>query len=145
MGVKMIDIHRKAEQYREATAVGEIRLKPETVKRIKEGRVEKGDPIQIATLAGIQGAKLTPTIVPLCHPIPIESTEIRFEFTASGLKATAKVAATGKTGVEMEALTAVTTALLNLWDVVKMYEKDEAGQYPSTEIKNIRVVEKVKR
>lgn len=145
MGVRMIDIHRKGVQYREATAVGEIRLKPETLKRIEDGKMEKGDPVQIATLAGIQGAKLTPTVIPLCHPLPIESSDVKFEFTDSGLKATAKVIATGKTGVEMEALTAVTTALLNIWDVVKMYEKDEEGQYPDTQISNVRVVRKVKR
>ncbi|MEE9585788.1 MAG: cyclic pyranopterin monophosphate synthase MoaC [Nitrososphaerales archaeon] len=141
----MVDIHRKDVQYREATATGEIRLKPETLRRIKDGKVEKGDPVQIATLAGIQGAKLTPTVIPLCHPIPIESTDIKFEFIDSGLKATATVVATGKTGVEMEALSAVTIALLNIWDVVKMYEKDADGQYPDTQISNIRVVKKVKR
>ncbi|MEM2873809.1 MAG: cyclic pyranopterin monophosphate synthase MoaC, partial [Nitrososphaerales archaeon] len=65
--VKMIDVSKKPEQYREAIAYGEIKLKPETIKLIKEGRIEKGDPIQIAKLAGIQGAKFTPTIMPLCH------------------------------------------------------------------------------
>ncbi len=141
----MIDIHGKGVQYREAVATGKIRLKPETIRRIREGLVEKGDPLQIASLAGIQGAKLTSTIIPLCHPLPIENVDVRFEVSDSGLKATATVAATGKTGVEMEALTAVTTALLNIWDVVKMYEKDEEGQYPSTQIDGIRVVKKVKK
>lgn len=145
MGVRMIDVHAKTPQHREATAVGEIRLKPETVKRIRDGKVEKGDPLQIATLAGIQGAKMTPTIIPLCHPIPIESTDIQYEITDTAVKATVKVIATAKTGVEMEAITALATVLLNVWDVVKMYEKDEAGQYPTTQILNIRVVEKVKR
>ena len=143
--VHMIDIHGKGTQYREAVATGKIRLKPETIRRIREGLVEKGDPLQIASLAGIQGAKLTPTVIPLCHPLPIENVDVRFEVSDSGLKATATVAATGKTGVEMEALTAVTTALLNIWDVVKMYEKDEEGQYPSTQIDGIRVVKKVKK
>lgn len=141
----MIDIHGKNAQYREAVATGKIRLKPETIRRIREGLVEKGDPLQIASLAGVQGAKLTPTVIPLCHPLPIENVDVRFEVSDSGLKATATVAATGKTGVEMEALTAVTTALLNIWDVVKMYEKDEEGQYPSTQIDGIRVVKKVKK
>jgi cyclic pyranopterin phosphate synthase len=140
----MIDVHAKTPQYREATAVGEIRLKPETLKRIRNGKVEKGDPLQVGTIAGIQGAKMTSTIISLCHPIPIESTKIRFELTDSGVKATAKVIAIAKTGVEMEALTALATSLLNIWDIVKMYEKDEAGQYPTTQILNIRVVEKVK-
>lgn len=141
----MIDIHNKNSQYREAIATGEIKLTAETIKRIKDGKVEKGDPVQIAELAGIQGAKLTPLIIPLCHPLSLESTNVTFEFINSGLKATAKVIATGKTGVEMEALTAVTTALLNIWDVVKMYEKDSNGQYPFSVISNIKVIKKVKR
>ena len=140
----MIDIHQKDIQYREATAIGEINLTVETMNRIKNGKIEKGDPIQIAKLAGIQGAKLTPLVIPLCHPISLESTNISFEFTNSGLKVTAKVVANSKTGVEMEALTAVTIALLNIWDVVKMYEKDSNGQYPFSVISNIRVIKKVK-
>ena len=142
--VRMIDIHQKDIQYREATAIGEINLTVETMNRIKNGKIEKGDPIQIAKLAGIQGAKLTPLVIPLCHPISLESTNISFEFTNSGLKVTAKVVANSKTGVEMEALTAVTIALLNIWDVVKMYEKDSNGQYPFSVISNIRVIKKVK-
>ncbi len=141
----MIDIHNKNSQYREAIATGEIKLTAETIKRIKDGKVEKGDPVQIAELAGIQGAKLTPLVIPLCHPLSLESTNVTFEFINSGLKATAKVIAIGKTGVEMEALTAVTTALLNIWDVVKMYEKNDKGQYPSTLISEIKVDEKIKK
>ena len=145
MGTRMIDIHKKKVQYREATATGKIRLTTKTMERIKAGKVEKGDPIQIAILAGIQGAKLTPTVIPLCHPLPLERTDVKLEFNKSGLKATATVVATSKTGVEMEALVAVTTALLNIWDVLKMYEKDKDGQYPFTEISNIRVIRKIKR
>ncbi|MFC1754141.1 cyclic pyranopterin monophosphate synthase MoaC [Thermoproteota archaeon] len=141
----MIDIHKKDVQYREATATGEINLTVETIKKIKDGKVEKGDPIQIAILAGIQGAKLTPMIIPLCHPLLLESTKVTVEFINSGLKATAKVIASGKTGVEMEALTAATIALLNIWDVVKMYEKDSNGQYPFSFISNIKVIKKVKQ
>ncbi len=145
MGTRMIDIHEKKVQYREATATGEIKLTTETMKRVKDDKVEKGNPVQIAILAGIQGAKLTPTVIPLCHPLPLERTDVKFEFIDSGLKASTTVVATGKTGVEMEALVAVTTALLNIWDVLKMYEKDENGQYPYTAISNIRVIKKVKR
>ena len=145
MRTRMIDIHKKKVQYREATATGKIRLTTKTMERIKAGKVEKGDPIQIAILAGIQGAKLTPTVIPLCHPLPLERTDVKLEFNKSGLKATATVVATSKTGVEMEALVAVTTALLNIWDVLKMYEKDKDGQYPFTEISNIRVIRKIKR
>jgi len=81
----------------------------------------------------------------LCHPLPLERTDVKLEFNKSGLKATATVVATSKTGVEMEALVAVTTALLNIWDVLKMYEKDKDGQYPFTEISNIRVIRKIKQ
>lgn len=143
--MKMVDISKKPEQYREAVASGEIKLKPETIKLIKEGRIEKGDPIQISTLAGIQGAKLTPIIMPLCHPIPIESVDVDISVKDDRIVVKAKVIANSKTGVEMEALTATVIALLNLWDVVKKYEKDEKGQYPTTAITNIRVVKKIKK
>jgi len=145
MNVHMIDIHAKGFQYREAVATGEIKLKPETIEKIVNGEILKGDPRQIAILAGIQGAKLTPSLILLCHPIPIESVTIDFEIIDSILKSTAKVTSTAKTGVEMEALTAVSTSLLNIWDVVKMYEKDENGQYPDTEILNIKVIRKSKK
>jgi cyclic pyranopterin phosphate synthase len=140
----MIDISKKDEVYREATASGEIHLRPNTVQLIKKHKVEKGDPIQIASLGGIQGAKFTPLIMPLCHPLRLESTDIRAELRDFGMKVTATVVATGKTGVEMEALAAVSIALLNIWDVVKMHEKDPQGQYPTTAITNIGVIRKVK-
>jgi len=140
----MIDVHSKETVYREATAEGEIHLSTKTVELIKERKVEKGDPIQISTLAGIQAAKITPFIIPLCHPLRIENTRINFEVKDWGLKVTATVIASEKTGVEMEALTAAMVALLNIWDVAKMYEKDENGQYPNTIIQNVRVVRKVK-
>ena len=142
--IKMVDISKKPEQYREAVASGEIKLKPNTIRLIREGRIEKGDPIQIATLTGIQGAKFTPSIMPLCHPIPIESTDVNISIEDDKIIVKARVIANSKTGVEMEALTAVTIALLNLWDVVKKYEKDDKGQYPTTLISNIRVLRKVK-
>jgi cyclic pyranopterin phosphate synthase len=143
--VKMIDVSKKLEQYREAIAYGEIKLKPETIKLIEERRIEKGDPIQIAKLAGIQGAKFTPTVMPLCHPIPIENVDVDISIKDDRIIVKAKVIANSKTGVEMEALTATVIALLNLWDVVKKYEKDEKGQYPTTAITNIRVVKKIKK
>lgn len=145
MSVKMIDVHSKEAIYREATAEGEIHLSRKTVELIREGKVEKGDPIQISTLAGIQASKITPFIIPLCHPLRIENTRINFVVEDWGLKVTATVIASEKTGVEMEALTAAMVALLNIWDVAKMYEKDENGQYPNTIIQNVRVVRKVKR
>lgn len=144
MPVRMVDISGKQVVRREAVAVGEIRLKPETLRLIKEGRVQKGDPTQIATLAGVQGAKLTPMLMPLCHPLGIESTDVTTEVLETGMRVTAKVVAAAKTGVEMEALTAVAAALLNVWDVTKQYEKTSDGQYPTTTITNIRVLRKVK-
>ncbi|MEM1524685.1 MAG: cyclic pyranopterin monophosphate synthase MoaC [Nitrososphaerales archaeon] len=144
MRVKMVDISKKEAIYREAIATGQIYLKPETIKLIKQSKVEKGDPIQIATLAGIQGAKFTYLLIPLCHPIHIEGVDIESKIDDSCITITARVRSTDKTGVEMEALTAVTIALLNIWDVVKMYEKDENGQYPTTIINNVRVIKKVK-
>jgi cyclic pyranopterin phosphate synthase len=143
--IKMIDISKKEVVYREAQASGEIRLKGRTIELIKNGKAEKGDPIQIAQLAGIQGAKLTSLIMPLCHPLKLENVDIQAEIGNTSIIVRAKVVTTGKTGVEMEALTAVSTALLNIWDVVKMYEKNQEGQYVSTSITNIRVTSKVKR
>lgn len=142
--VRMVDISNKPEKHREAVASGEIKLKPETIKLIREGSIEKGDPTQIAILAGIQGAKFTPSIMPLCHPIPIESVDVNISIDDDRIIVKAKVIANSKTGVEMEALTATTIALLNLWDVVKKYEKDDKGQYHTTMISNIKVLRKVK-
>jgi len=141
----MIDISGKPPVAREAIAEGEIHLKLQTTQLIKTGRVEKGDPLTIATIAGVGAVKLTPALMPLCHPLLIESTRIEPKLTKNGVKIRATVKSTGKTGVEMEALTAVSAALLNIWDVVKMYEKDKNGQYSTTLISNIRVVKKTKR
>ncbi len=140
----MIDVSGKGSVVREAIAEGEIKLRKETLRLIREGRVEKGDPLGIAKVAGINGSKLTPLLIPLCHNIPIEYSEVTFELLEDGIRARATVRTTAKTGVEMDALTSVSIALLNLWDVVKKYEKDESGQYPDTEIRRIRVVSKVK-
>lgn len=145
MEIKQVDISEKIPEKRVAIAAGRIKLRPETIERIRRGEVEKGDPLQVARLAGIQAAKLTPLLMPLCHQLKLEHVELELRLTDSTVEVTAKVTATEKTGVEMEALTALTVALLNIWDVVKAYEKDENGQYPVTEITNIRVVSKVKQ
>lgn len=145
MEIKQVDISGKVAEKRVAIAAGRIRLRPETVERIRKGEVEKGDPLQVARLAGIQASKLTPLLMPLCHQLKLEHVELELKLTDSGVEAKAKVTATEKTGVEMEALTALTVALLNIWDVVKAYEKDENGQYPVTEITGIRVLSKVKQ
>jgi len=144
--VKQVDISHKPFVLREAVAEGYLRLRPETIERIRKGEVEKGDPLQLAQLGGIIAAKETPRLLPLCHPIRIESVnvEVAIDEERSAVRARATVRALEQTGVEMEALAAVVGALLNVWDAVKQYEKDESGQYPVTELVNVRVVRKVK-
>ncbi|MEM0454778.1 MAG: cyclic pyranopterin monophosphate synthase MoaC [Nitrososphaerota archaeon] len=144
--VKQVDISHKPFVLREAVAEGYLRLRPETIERIRKGEVEKGDPLQLAQLGGIIAAKETPRLLPLCHPIRIESVnvEVAIDEERSAVRARATVRALEQTGVEMEALAAVVGALLNIWDAVKQYEKDESGQYPVTELVNVRVVRKVK-
>jgi len=145
IGVRMVDITEKPEVYREATASGFIRLKKETVKAILEGKVPKGDVLNVARVAAILAVKKTWEILPLCHPIPITGVEVDFDLTEEGVEATVTVKTTSKTGVEMEALTGVTVALLTVWDMVKSLEKDDRGQYPYTLIREVRVLEKVKQ
>lgn len=142
--IEMVGIGHKPDVLRVAVAEGRLLLKPETIERMREGRVEKGDPFLSAQLAGILAAKRTPELIPLCHPIQITKVDIRPRLEEDGVVITARVEAIAKTGVEMEALTAVSVALLTVWDMVKQYEKDEAGQYPHTRITGIRVVSKVK-
>ena len=100
--------------------------------------------MQIATVGAIQAVKSTPASLMMCHQIPIEGAKVEFTQTKNSITARAKVVAQSRTGVEMEALNAVACALLNIWDVVKKYEKDSKGQYPGTRIENIHVVEKIK-
>jgi len=142
--IRQVDISGKRAVRRRAVARGFIKLRPETIERIRSGEVEKGDPLQIARIAGINAAKLTPLLLPLCHPLRIEHASVDLEIKDCGVEVVATVTATEKTGVEMEALTAAAIALLNIWDAVKAYEKDERGQYPETLIREVRVVEKEK-
>ena len=142
--VKMIDVSGKEVVHREAEAVGKIGLKVETVGAIKEGKVEKGDPLKVAEVASIQAVKRTPETIPLCHPVPITSVTTEFDLGDDYIEARCRVTADYKTGVEMEALVGVTAALLTVWDMVKYLEKDDEGQYPSTVITGVRVVEKRK-
>ncbi len=142
----MIDITRKETIYREATAYGRIKLRRETIRLIREGKVEKGDPLQVASIAGILAAKKTPSLLPMCHPIEITNVNIDcFIEDDEHVGCKAVVKAIARTGVEMEALTAVTIALLNIWDMVKKYEKDEKGLYPFTRIESVIVQNKVKK
>lgn len=140
----MVDVTEKGQVYREATATGSIKLRQDTIARLREGRVEKGDVFTVAQIAAILAAKKAPELIPLCHPVPITNVDVSFMIEEDRVVATAVVRSFGKTGVEMEALQAVAQALLTIWDMVKMYEKDEVGQYPSTAIDGIRVVSKLK-
>jgi len=142
----MVDVSSKAEIFREATAAGTIRLKPETVKLVIEGKIAKGDPLYTAKIAGILAAKKTSELVPLCHPLPLTSVEVEAKVVGkSTLEVTSTVKTKAQTGVEMEALTATSVALLTIWDMTKQYEKDAKGQYPTTAIENIHVVKKFKQ
>ncbi|MCW4005816.1 MAG: cyclic pyranopterin monophosphate synthase MoaC [Candidatus Bathyarchaeota archaeon] len=142
----MVDVSDKNQVFREATACGTIRLKPETVKRIREEEIAKGDPLYTAKVAGILAAKRTSEIVPLCHPLPLTNVEVTAKVAGECMvEVTALVKTCAQTGVEMEALAAVSAALLTVWDMTKQYEKDAQGQYPSTAIEDIHVVKKVKR
>jgi cyclic pyranopterin phosphate synthase len=141
----MVDISEKPEVFREAKAIGTIRLRDETIRLIKDGKIAKGDPFYTAKIAGILAAKKTSTLIPLCHPLPLTSVEVDVEILdESRVQVTSTVKTKAQTGVEMEALVAAATGLLTIWDMVKQYEKDAEGQYPATAIENIRVVKKVK-
>ena len=142
----MIDITGKEVVYREAVAEGVIRLRKETIDKIVKGEVEKGDVFTVSRIAAINAVKNTWNILPLCHNIPITHVQVDYKVVDSErIKVTVKVKTTAKTGVEMEALVGVTVALLNIWDMVKKYEKDPQGQYPHTRIEYIKVVSKTKK
>jgi len=141
----MIDISEKNIIPRLAIASGRIKLKKETIKRIRDNTVKKGDVYTIAKIAAINSIKSVPYLIPFCHPIPITNVDMNFEIeNDTAIKVTTTVKSIAQTGVEMEALTGVSIALLNIWDVVKMYEKDENGQYPSALIYDIKVEKKIK-
>ena len=140
----MIDISDKKPILRKAIAEGIIKLKKETLEKVKAGEIKKGDPFEVARVAAILAVKRTPEIVPHCHPIPIEHVKVDFWLEEGVIRVRCEVKAIAKTGVEMEALTGVSVALLTIWDMVKYLEKDERGQYPDTEIVSIKVLEKVK-
>ena len=144
--MSMVDITSKFNAYREATAKGRIKLRAETIRLIKEGLVEKGDPLHTAKIASILAAKNTSSLIPLCHPIPITNVKVEARIVDENtVEVESTVKTRAQTGVEMEALVAATIALLTIWDMVKQYEKDANGQYPYTTIQDIHVVRKVKR
>jgi cyclic pyranopterin monophosphate synthase len=141
---QQVDISNKPVASRRALAEGTIELKPETIGAIKQGSIEKGNVLNTATVAAVLATKQTSQIIPLCHPIPLTSIQVNYSLQDSTIKATVEVKSEGKTGVEMEAITGVSVALLTIWDMVKSIEKDATGNYPVTKIRDIRVLEKIK-
>ncbi len=142
--MSMVDISDKKDVLRIARARGTIVLRSTTVDVIKRGEVKKGDVFETAKVAGMLAVKNTPNIIPHCHPIPVEYVDFNFKMHGNRIDVECEVKAHYKTGVEMEALTGVSVALLTIWDMVKYLEKDEKGQYPMTQILGIEVVEKRK-
>jgi cyclic pyranopterin phosphate synthase len=127
---RMVDVSAKASTERIATAQGRVRLKPDTLAKIQQGKIAKGDVLAVAQVAGVMGAKRTPDLIPMCHPVLLASVDIAFEddphpdpqgLCSITITATAKT--TGPTGVEMEAITAVSVAALTIYDMCKAVDK----------------------
>lgn len=135
--VRMVNVGDKADTERLAVAAGEVRMQPGTLALIRAGALKKGDVLTTAQLAGILAAKRTAELIPLCHPLPLTHIEVHCELSDEppGVLITARVRTTGKTGVEMEALTAVSVAALTIYDMAKAAEK-------TMTIGNIRLLEK---
>lgn len=119
----MVDVGGKPEQQRLAKASGFIQLQPETIALIKENLIKKGDVLTVAEIAGIQAAKETPRLIPLCHPLLLTKVEVKSTIKNDGILMESLVKCTGQTGVEMEALTAVSVALLTIYDMCKAVDK----------------------
>ena len=134
---KMVDISAKADTQRRAVAKGTVGMKPETLAQIKQGKTKKGEVLATAQLAGIMAAKKTPELIPLCHPISIDEVTVEFKLDEknSTIEITSIVKSTGKTGVEMEALTATAVAALTIYDMCKAVDR-------GMKIENIRLVQK---
>lgn len=133
----MVDVGNKPDQKRIAKAIGFIKLSDEAVRLIKENTNKKGDVLRIAEIAGIQAAKKTSELIPLCHPLQITKIDVNTKLTDSGVEISGEARCTGKTGVEMEALTAVSVALLTIYDMCKAVDK-------SMIISDIKLIEKTK-
>lgn len=123
---RMVDVGAKGETVREATARGRVTMKPDTLARIRDGRIAKGDVLAVAQVAGIMGAKRTPDLIPMCHPLLLSGIDMRFRLdeptTSVEIEATVRI--TGRTGVEMEALTAVSVAALTVYDMCKSVDRE---------------------
>jgi len=135
---RMVDVGHKTEQLRIATAEGFIRLNNETVKLIKENSLKKGDVLTIAQIAGIQGGKQTSNLIPLCHPLQITKIDVKTVLEVDGVRVKSEAKCYGKTGIEMEALTAVNIALLTIYDMCKAVDKKMI-------IEDIKLLSKQKR
>ena len=133
----MVDVGNKPDQERIARAIGRINLSPDTVKLIRENQVKKGDVLTIAEIAGIQGGKKTSELIPLCHPLQITKLDVKATLTATGVEVVSYARCIGKTGIEMEALTAVNVALLTVYDMCKAVDKNMV-------MSEIKLVEKKK-
>ena len=133
----MVDVGAKPDTQRTAVAGGEIKMRLETFQLIQDGAMKKGDVLTTAQLAGVMAAKKTSELIPLCHPLPLTYIDVRLKLDESlpGVRITAEARTTGKTGVEMEALTAVSVAALTVYDMAKAVEK-------TMQIQNIRLLEK---
>ena len=141
---KMVNISEKETVTRTAVAEGKILLSERTIGAVKKKTVKKGDVLTVSQVAGIQAAKDTANILPLCHQIPLFSVDVNFKVQKDGIVARTTVVADYRTGVEMEALVGTAAALLSVWDMVKYLEKDKDGQYPTTSISEIKVLSKKK-
>jgi cyclic pyranopterin monophosphate synthase len=134
---QMVDVSPKSPQFRRARAAGMIELGPATRDLIRRNLLKKGDVLTVAQIAGIQAAKRTGELIPLCHPLALDRIDVRLTLTEEGVEATSEVACFGRTGVEMEALTAVSVALLTVYDMCKAVDK-------GMRIRQIVLLEKVK-
>ena len=134
----MVDVGHKPDQIRTAKAEGKIKLQPGTVKLIRENQMKKGDVLTIAEIAGIQGGKKTSELIPLCHPLQITKMDVKAKLVNDGILVTSLAKCTGKTGIEMEAITAVSVALITIYDMCKAVDKNMV-------IGEIRLVEKLKK
>ena len=119
----MVDVSAKADTVREAVAEGRIQMSAEVLQAIVEGSATKGDVLATARIAGIMAAKKTSELIPLCHPLLLSKIAVDFNFESDGIRATSRVRLTGQTGVEMEAMTAVSVALLTIYDMAKALDK----------------------
>lgn len=135
--VNMVDITQKEEQFRKAIASGSITLNSETIELVKNNQIKKGSVLTAAQIAGIMAAKKCSDIIPLCHPISLTSIDVETKLTESGVKVVSTAICNGKTGVEMEALTAVSAALLCIYDMCKAVDKKMV-------INDIKLIEKIK-